>query len=157
MTPAILKASWNPCGLSRRHHPQIEQSLQLGFDLGAKPIDPVAVVHKSVLLQSRDDSAHVRFLIAAPFASSPADGAKVVDAMKATQYDDPLFGPTKVRVDGRAVHAMYLAEVKKPSESKGPYDYFKIVTTIPADQAFRPLAEEKGVCSLVQQVAQTGH
>jgi hypothetical protein len=73
MTPAILKASWNPCGLSRRHHPQIEQSLQLGFDLGAKPIDPVAVVHKSVLLQSRDDSAHVRFLIAAPVASLSLD------------------------------------------------------------------------------------
>lgn len=88
---------------------------------------------------------------------SAAEGDKVVDAMKATPYDDPLFGPTKIRVDGRAVPAMYLAEVKKLSESKGPYDYFKILTTIPADQAFRPLAEEKGVCSLVQQVSETGH
>jgi branched-chain amino acid transport system substrate-binding protein len=75
--------------------------------------------------------------------------------MKATQYDDPLFGPTKVRVDGRAVHAMYLVEVKKPSESKGPYDYFKILTKIPANEAFRPLSEEKGVCALVQNAAQT--
>jgi branched-chain amino acid transport system substrate-binding protein len=76
--------------------------------------------------------------------------------MKAAQYDDPLFGPTQVRVDGRAMHAMYLVEVKKPSESKGPYDYFKVLATIPANAAFRPLSAEKGVCPLVQKVAQAG-
>lgn len=99
-------------------------------------------------------SSVLHYLEAVAKVGSPADGAKVVDAMKAAQYDDPLFGPTKVRVDGRAVHAMYLAEVKKPSESKAPYDYFKIVTTIPPDEAFRPLSEEKGVCSLVANVGQ---
>jgi len=99
-------------------------------------------------------SSVLHYLEAVAKVGSPADGAKVVDAMKAAQYDDPLFGPTKVRVDGRAVHAMYLAEVKKPSESKAPYDYFKIVTTIPPDEAFRPLSEEKGVCSLVTNVGQ---
>jgi branched-chain amino acid transport system substrate-binding protein len=74
--------------------------------------------------------------------------------MKATRYDDPLFGDTKVRQDGRVVHAMYLVEVKKPSESKGAYDYFKILANIPADKAFRPLAEEKGTCGLVKTASQ---
>jgi branched-chain amino acid transport system substrate-binding protein len=48
---------------------------------------------------------------------------------------------------------MYLVEVKKPSESKGPYDYFNILTKIPPNEAFRPLSEEKGLCALVQNVA----
>ena len=81
---------------------------------------------------------------------SPTDGTKVVEAMKATHYDDPLFGDTVVRQDGRAIHALYLVEVKKPTESKSPYDYFKVLATIPADQAFRPLADEKGTCGLVK-------
>jgi branched-chain amino acid transport system substrate-binding protein len=81
---------------------------------------------------------------------------KVVEAMKATRYDDPLFGDTVVRKDGRAVHAMYLVEVKKPQESKGPYDYFKVLATIPADRAFRPLADEKGTCGLVKTASQIG-
>ena len=50
---------------------------------------------------------------------------------------------------------MYLVEVKKPAESKGPYDYFKVLDTIPADQAFRPLAEEKGVCGLVKSASRS--
>ena len=70
--------------------------------------------------------------------------------MKATRYDDPLFGDTVVRQDGRAIHALYLVEVKKPTESKSPYDYFKVLATIPADQAFSPLADEKGTCGLVK-------
>ena len=70
--------------------------------------------------------------------------------MKATTYDDPLFGKTTVREDGRAVHAMYLVEVKKPSESKAPYDYYKVLATIPPEEAFRPLADEKGMCPLVK-------
>ena len=85
----------------------------------------------------------LHYLEAAKKVGSAADGAKVVNAMKATEYDDPLFGKTKIRVDGTAVHDMYLVEVKKPSESKGPYDYYKIRATIPAAEAFRPLAEEK--------------
>jgi len=76
--------------------------------------------------------------------------------MKAAQYDDPLFGPTKVRIDGRAMHAMYLVEVKSTAESKAPYDYFKVLSTIPANEAFRPLAQERGVCPLVETVGQAG-
>jgi branched-chain amino acid transport system substrate-binding protein len=95
----------------------------------------------------------LHYLEAVKKVGAAADGAKVVNAMKATEYDDPLFGKTKIRVDGTAVHDMYLVEVKKPSESKGPYDYYKIRATIPAAEAFRPLAEEKSgmpdYCTLV--------
>jgi len=75
------------------------------------------------------------------------DGAKVVAKMKEMPTDDPLFGKGTIRADGRKIHPAYLVEVKKPSESKGPYDYYKILATIPADQAFRPLAD--GECAMV--------
>ena len=75
------------------------------------------------------------------------DGTKVIAQMKKMPTDDPLFGKGTVRADGRKVHPAYLVEVKKPSESKGPYDYYKVRATIPADQAFRPMAE--GGCPLV--------
>jgi branched-chain amino acid transport system substrate-binding protein len=76
------------------------------------------------------------------------DGTKVIAKMKEMPTDDPLFGKGSVRVDGRKIHPAYLVEVKKPSESKGPWDYYKIRATIPADQAFRPLAD--GGCPLVK-------
>jgi branched-chain amino acid transport system substrate-binding protein len=75
------------------------------------------------------------------------DGTKVVAEMKKLPTDDPLFGKGTIRADGRKIHNAYLFEVKKPSESKGPYDYYKLRATIPAAEAFRPLAE--GGCSLV--------
>jgi branched-chain amino acid transport system substrate-binding protein len=76
------------------------------------------------------------------------DGTKVIEQMKKMPTDDPLFGKGTIRADGRKVHPAYLVEVKKPSESKGPYDYYKIRSTIPAEQAFRPLAD--GGCPLVK-------
>jgi branched-chain amino acid transport system substrate-binding protein len=76
------------------------------------------------------------------------DGTKVVAKMKEMPTDDPLFGKGTIRVDGRKIHPAYLMEVKKPSESKYPWDYYKVRATIPADQAFRPLAD--GGCSLVK-------
>src|SRR5712671_5035010 len=81
-------------------------------------------------------------------AGKTDDGTKVIARMKELPTDDPLFGKGRVRADGRKLHPAYLVEVKKPSESKGPYDYYKIRATIPADQAFRPLNE--GGCSLVK-------
>ena len=68
--------------------------------------------------------------------------------MKAMPTDDPLFGTGTIRADGRKIHPMYLLEVKTPAESKGEWDAFKIVQTIPADKAFRPLNE--GGCPLVK-------
>src|SRR5690349_17806268 len=79
---------------------------------------------------------------------SDADGVKIVDKMKSMPTDDPLFGKGSIRVDGRTLHPAYLVEVKKPSESKGPWDYYKTLATIPADEAFRPLKD--GGCSLVK-------
>jgi branched-chain amino acid transport system substrate-binding protein len=76
------------------------------------------------------------------------DGTKVVAKMKEMPTDDPLFGKGTIRIDGRKIHPAYLVEVKKPSESKGPYDYYKVLATIPAEQAFRPLAD--GGCELVK-------
>jgi branched-chain amino acid transport system substrate-binding protein len=76
------------------------------------------------------------------------DTAKVMAKMKEMPTDDPLFGKGTIRQDGRKIHDMYLFEVKKPSESKGPWDLYKHLATIPADQAFRPLNE--GGCPLVK-------
>jgi branched-chain amino acid transport system substrate-binding protein len=76
------------------------------------------------------------------------DGTKVVAKMKELPTDDPLFGKGEIRADGRKIHNAYLFEVKKPSESKGPYDYYKLRATIPAAEAFRPLNE--GDCPLVK-------
>lgn len=75
------------------------------------------------------------------------DGAKIVARMKSMPTDDPLFGKGSVRADGRKIHPMYLFEVKKPSESKGEWDLYKLLNVIPADKAFRPLSE--GGCPLV--------
>jgi len=87
------------------------------------------------------------YLQAVDKVGSPADGRAVVAAMKATPVDDPLFGHVSIREDGRAMHAMYLLQVKSPAESKGEWDVFKITGTIAADKAFRPLSE--GGCPLV--------
>ena len=76
------------------------------------------------------------------------DGTKVIAKMKEIPTDDPLFGKGTIRIDGRKIHPAYLVEVKKPSESKAPWDYYKIRATIPADQAFRPL--DQGECPLVK-------
>src|SRR3954453_1335828 len=81
-------------------------------------------------------------------AGKTDDGAKVIAKMKEMPTDDPLFGKGTVRADGRKLHPAYLVEVKKPVESKGPYDYYKVRGQIPADQAFRP--EKEGGCSLVK-------
>ena len=92
-------------------------------------------------------SATLAYLRAAA-AEHTIAGAQVVARMGAAPIDDPLFGPTTLRRDGRVVHDMYLFEVKKPSESKGRWDYYKLVATIPAANAFRPM--EGGGCPLVQ-------
>jgi len=79
-------------------------------------------------------------------AAKTDDGTKVIAQMKAMPTDDSLFGKGSIRKDGRKLHPAYLVEVKKPSESKGPYDYYKVRATIPANDAFRP--EKDGGCNL---------
>jgi branched-chain amino acid transport system substrate-binding protein len=92
--------------------------------------------------------AGVTHYLKAVAALKSDDGTKVAEQMKKMPTDDPLFGKGTIRADGRKIHPAYLFEVKKPSESKGPYDYYKTRATIPAEQAFRPLNE--GGCSLVK-------
>ena len=79
---------------------------------------------------------------------NPHDGIKVVEKMKSIPTEDPLFGKGAIQPNGRTIHSAYLFEVKKPSESKGPWDFYKLVGTVPGDQAFTPLSESK--CALLK-------
>jgi branched-chain amino acid transport system substrate-binding protein len=79
---------------------------------------------------------------------NPHDGIKVVDKMKSMPTDDPLFGKGSIQPNGRTIHSAYLFEVKKPSESKTPWDFYKLVGTVPGDQAFTPL--DKSTCALLK-------
>ncbi len=81
-------------------------------------------------------------------AADTIEGAKVVAEMRKAPIDDPLFGRVVVRSDGRATHAMYVFKVKAPGASKGRWDDYELVETIPADEAFRPLADDG--CPLVK-------
>jgi branched-chain amino acid transport system substrate-binding protein len=100
------------------------------------------------MVQAGVYSAVTHYLKAVEALNSAADGKTVVAKMKETPTDDPLFGKGTVRADGRKIHDMYLFEVKKPEESKYPWDYYKVRATIPAAEAFRPLSE--GGCPLVK-------
>jgi branched-chain amino acid transport system substrate-binding protein len=99
------------------------------------------------MVQAGVYSGVLHYLKAVEALKSAKDGKAVVARMKEIPTEDPLFGKGEVRADGRKTHDMYLFEVKKPEESKGPWDYYKLLTTIPADKAFRPLNE--GGCPLV--------
>ncbi|MDN5843252.1 MAG: ABC transporter substrate-binding protein [Alcaligenaceae bacterium] len=90
----------------------------------------------------------MHYLKAVAALKNTQDGAAVVAKMKQMPTNDPLFGKGKIRIDGRKIHPMYLFQVKTPAESKSPWDYYKVLATIPADQAFRPLAA--GNCPLVK-------
>jgi branched-chain amino acid transport system substrate-binding protein len=79
---------------------------------------------------------------------NPHDGAKVVAKMKELPTDDPLFGKGPLRADGRRIIPAYLFEVKKPDESKGPWDYYKLIATISPEDAAKPL--EASECPLVK-------
>jgi len=104
---------------------------------GKMPTSPQAGVYASAL----------HYLNAIKDAKTK-DATKVMAQMRATPINDPLFGKGEVRIDGRAIHPMYLFEVKKPADSKGPWDIYRLVATIPAEEAFRPLAD--GNCPLVK-------
>ena len=92
-------------------------------------------------------SATKHYLEAVKAAGTDQSDA-VMARMKATPTDDPLFGKGYIRADGRKMHDMYLFEVKTPAESKGPCDYYKLIRTIPGEEAFRPM--EKGDCPLAK-------
>jgi len=81
-------------------------------------------------------------------AAAKKDGAATVARMKAMPTDDDCFGKGKIREDGRKIHPAYLFEVKKPSESKGEWDLYKLIGTTPAEEAFRPLSDN--ACPMVK-------
>ncbi len=89
----------------------------------------------------------MHYLKAVDALKDAKDGKKTVEKMKELPTDDILFGKGSIRKDGRKIHDAYLFQVKKPEESKGAWDYYKLLATTPADKAFRPL--EQGGCSLV--------
>src|SRR5262252_2427247 len=99
------------------------------------------------MVQAGVYSAVQHYLKAVHELKSDADGAAVVKKMKSMPTDDKLFGKGSIREDGRKIHDMYLFEVKKPGESKGAWDYYKLRATIPAAEAFRPMKD--GGCPLV--------
>ena len=93
-------------------------------------------------------AATLHYLKAVDALGASSDGKAVVQEMKKLPTDDPLFGKGSVRADGRKLHNMYLFEVKKPDESKYPWDYYKLIQTIPPSEAWRPL--EEGGCDFLK-------
>lgn len=102
---------------------------------------------KPTMVQAGVYSGLLHYLKAVEAAKSK-DSAVVMAKMKEMPTDDPLFGKGSIRVNGRKMHSMYLYEVKKPSESKGPWDYYKQIAVLSGEEAFQPLAETG--CSLVK-------
>jgi len=82
------------------------------------------------------------------------DTQKAMAQMKKTPVNDFFAKNGRIRDDGRMVHDMYLFQVKKPSESTGPWDYYKLIETIPGDEAFRPLSISR--CPLIKSDATVG-
>lgn len=102
---------------------------------------------KPSMMQAGAYSAVLHYLKAIE-AAGTTNADAVAAKMKELPTDDALFGKGQVRADGRKIHDAYLFRVKKPADSKGPWDYFEVVSRIPASQAFRPI--EQGGCPLVK-------
>lgn len=91
--------------------------------------------------------AHYLRAIAAIGAPAAKDGAAVIAQMKRMDAADTLFGPGRIREDGRKIHDIHLFRVKTPAAAKTPWDLYDLIATTPGDQAFRPMAA--GACPLV--------
>ena len=109
------------------------------FPKHQKPNDMQAGVYSSILA----------YLKAVDKVGKADDGRAIIATMKASPAEDPVYGKVTIRPDGRAMHPVYLLQAKAPQESQEPWDYFKIVSTIAAERAFRPL--EQGHCPLLGQ------
>lgn len=101
-------------------------------EMGSKP----TMVHAGAY------SATMAYLAAVEAVGSAEDGAAVVAEMREMEIDDPFFGKVEIRGDGRAIHDMYLFEVKSPDESDGEWDLYKQIATISGDDAFLPMLDE---------------
>jgi branched-chain amino acid transport system substrate-binding protein len=98
------------------------------------------------MVQAGVYASTLHFLKAVRQVGNANDGKVVVEAMKRMPTDDPCFGRGEIRADGRKLHDMYLFEAKAPNESRGAWDYYKLIRQIPVAEAFRPLAQ--GGCAL---------
>jgi len=103
---------------------------------------------KPSMVQAGVYSALIHYLKAVEALGPTGDGAAIVSTMKSMPTEDEAMGKGYIRQDGRKIHPMYLLQVKKPSESKYPWDYAKVVLTLPGEEAFRPLAQSE--CPLVK-------
>ena len=116
-----------------KSHPSIKVELVSG-DLQLKP--DIAVTH------------YLKAIAAVGVDKAKASGKAVLTQMKAMPTDDPIFGKGMIRADGRKIHDMHLFEVKSPAQSKEPWDYYIHKRTVPAAEAFRPIAQ--GNCPLTK-------
>jgi branched-chain amino acid transport system substrate-binding protein len=116
---------------SARYSPQVD---------GAKPCTIQVGCYSGVF-------HYLKAVAALGVDAAKASGAATLAKMKEIPTDDIVFGKGRLREDGRKLHDTYLFEVKKPADSKAPWDYFRHVRTIPGEEAFRPLAD--GHCPLV--------
>ena len=117
----------------------------------SKRLEPLAPGVRATMTQAGTYSsglAYLRLVGEMGVAESKKSGAATVAQMKKMPVDDDVFGKSTLREDGQCVHPGYLWQVKKPAESKGPWDYYTLVSTLSADEAFRPLSES--VCPLVK-------
>ena len=94
------------------------------------------------MVQAGVYSGTMAYLAAVEAVGSADDGKAVVAQMKQMDFADPLFGDVKVRADGRAIHDMYLFEVKSPAESTGEWDLYNQISSISGDDAFLPMLDE---------------
>ncbi len=108
---------------------------------GFKPASTQAGVYSAAL-------HYLKTVVAMGADAARADGRATVAKMKTIPTDDPIFGKGRIRQDGRKIHNMYLFEVKGPSESRYPWDYYRQLATTPAEQAFRP--ESEGGCAMLK-------
>ncbi|MFZ5581087.1 MAG: ABC transporter substrate-binding protein [Pseudomonadota bacterium] len=123
---------WNTDDQTRAFSARFEKAYK-----GLKPTMVQAGVYSSVLHYLKS------------VAAAKSDDSKVVaQKMRELPIQDAVMRNASIRPDGRVIHDMYLFQVKKPSESKGPWDYYNLVSTIPAQLAFKPLAES--TCTLVK-------
>jgi len=114
--------------------------------LGAMPNDT-----RPSMVQAGCYSAVLHYLKAVGdmgVAAAKANGVEAVNRMKAMPTSDDCFGEGSIRADGRKLHPAYLFQVKTPEESRGAWDYYKLLQTVPADRAFRPMAA--GNCAIVR-------
>jgi branched-chain amino acid transport system substrate-binding protein len=105
------------------------------------------------VFQAAAYSATLHYLKAVAAAGGDADGAVVVREMKKLPVEDPIFGKSTLRPDGLEIHPMYRFEVKSPGESKSPWDLYKLIATIPAEDAFRSMDE--GGCPYLKEMSES--